>query len=804
MLASTLSDLRFALRSLARRPVFYTILILILGVGLGGNAAMFSVVDSVLLEPLPYPEADRLVWMWSVTPEGSNNTVAALDYVDCRERNTTLEGLAAFSTWPERFVTTGGDEPEVLVGAVTSGNFQRTLGVRPIIGRGFMLEDEDPAAGNLVVLSHAVWQRRFGGDPDIVGRTMGLEGGAYEVIGVMPAGFAFPEWADIWRPLRMNERQTQGRGNNNFRVFGRLAPGATIEQARSELQAVAATIAEQFPDVKRGWTISLQPLQDVFVGEARTVLWLLQGAVGLVLLIACANVAALLLARAVGRHGEVAVRLALGASRGRVARQMLTESVVLALLSGALGLAVAYGALKALPAGGAGAPAQLAGVDLDSTALVFTLIASLATGLLFGLAPALRAPRLQLVEALKEGRRGMRSIGGANLQCGLVVGQVALSLVLLVGAGLLMRSFLRLRREELGFRPRGVITAQLRLPQVTYGERRDPQTFFDAALDRLRALPSVEAAGFIDALPMSNSFGPWNYVYAAGRPPASQADRLSGVRRVVSPGYFRTMGIPLIRGRDLQPSDVEDAPLVAVINRTMADDFFPGEDPVGQSVVFPWEPPVYFEVVGVVGDVPLGQLQNEARSTMFFAQAQAGGLSTYVVLRSRGSGQISATALAAAIHEVDPTVAVSRVRPMTELVGASMAADRFRTFLLGAFAAIAMLLAALGLYGVLVQLVGRRTHELGVRMALGADRANVLASVVGQGMRLTALGLLLGLAGAAATTRFARGMLFGVQPLDPATFAGSAAVLALAALAAAMLPAWRATRVDPVECLRAE
>jgi predicted permease len=805
MLASTLSDLRFALRSMARSPLFYLILIGILGIGLGANAAMFSVVDSVLLEPLPYPEADRLVWLWGRTPEGRNNTVSAVDYLDYRERATTLEELAAFLVWPERFVTTGGDEPEVLMGAAASSNFFRTLGTEPVVGRGFLLDDEDPGSGNPVVLSHAVWQSRFGGDPDIVGRTIGLEGGVYEVVGVMPAGFAFPEWAQLWRPMRWSERQAQGRGNNNFRAFGRLAPDATIERANAELVALAAGIAEEFPESNQGWSVALVPMQDVFVGGVRALLWLLQGAVGLVLLIACANVAALLLARAVGRHGEMAVRLALGASRRRVARLLLTESVVLALLGGALGLGVAYGALRALAVLGGDSLPRLAGVELDGTALVFMLVASLATGLLFGLVPAVRAPQLQLVDALKEGRRGVRGAGGMRLQGGLVVGQVALSLLLLIGAGLLIRSFVALQQEELGFQPHGVVTARLRLPQVVYsGEERDPQIFYEGALERLRALPGVDAASLIDRLPVVGGFGPWNYVHPDTRPPATPADRLSGVRRVVAPGYFEMMGIPLIRGRDFQSTDVADAPLVGIINRSMAEEFFPGEDPIGRSVVFPWDPPLPFEVVGVVGDVPLGPVQTDTRNTMYFNQWQFGGLSTFVAVRAQGEALPSAAALTAAIREVDPSVPVSSVRPMADVVAGSMAGDRFRTLLLGAFAAVAMLLAALGLYGVLAQLVGRRTHELGVRIALGADRTNILGWVIGHGMKLTGFGLALGMAGAAATTRFAQGMLYGVEPLDLITFAGTAAILGLVALAAALIPAWRATRVDPVESLRAE
>ncbi len=805
MLTSVVSDLRFALRAVVRRPLLSLILVLILGIGLGANAAMFSVVDTVLLEPLPYPQADRLVWMWSRTPSGENNTVAAVDYVDYRERNTTLEYLAAYSTWPERYVITGGDEPEVLVGAAASSNLFRTLGVEPIVGRGLLPDDEDPTLGNPIVLGYGLWQRRFGGDAGVLGQTVSLEGNIYEVVGVMPAGFAFPSWAELWRPMRMNEPVAQGRGNNNFRVLGRLRPGITIEQAESELISIATGIAEEFPDYKQDWSVSLIPLRDIFVGGVRGVLWILLGAVALVLLIACANVAALLLARATAREGEVAVRQALGASRGRVARQLLTESVVTALFGGALGLAVAYGAIEGLPRIGGESLSLLAGVDLDGTALAFTLIISMATGILFGLAPAIRAPQLQLVDALKEGHRGMRGTGGLRLQSGLVIGQVALSLVLLVSSGLLIRSFLKLQEEEIGFQPRGVLTAQLRLPQAVYGVDRHPNLFYEAALERVRALPGVEAAGVITALPVIGGFGPWNYVHAEGRPAATPAERRGAIRRVVTPGYFEAMGIPLIRGRTFGSSDIADSPNVAVISRSLADEFFPGEDPVGRSIVLPgWDPPVYLEVVGVVGDVRPGSLEREMEPTMYWPMAQNGRLSTYMVVRSSGEPAALVPTLRAAIREVDPNVPVSNLRPMSGVVSSSLAQNRFRTLLLGAFAGVAMLLAALGLYGVLAQLVGRRTHELGVRIALGANRARVLGWVLRYGLRLAVIGIILGLAGAAATTRVVRGVLFGIEPLDPITFAGTTIVLMLVALAAALLPAWRATRVDPVESLRSE
>ncbi len=452
-MTSILYDVRYALRSMARRPLFSLVLVSILSLGLGANAAMFSVVDSVLLEPLPYPEADQLVWVRSLTPEGNPNSVAAEDWSDYRDGSAAIEHLAAYGLFPEDLVITGADEPEVLTGAAVSTNFFRTFGVDAAIGRTFVEEDAEAAGGDPIVLSHGLWERRFGGDPDILGRTITLDGAVLEVAGVMPDGFAFPSWAEVWRPFRMTERMAQGRGNNNFFVVGRLNPGATVEEADAEIKVIAASIATDYPDAKQDWSAQVMPMLDVFVGDVRGVLWMLLGAVGLALLIACANVAALLLARATRRQGEMAIRVAMGASRSRIVRQMLTESTITALAGGLLGLGVAYAALKAMSSLGGGSLPRLAFVEMDATALVFTLVVSLATGVLFGIAPAIRAPRLQLAESLKEGGRGLRHAGSLRLQSGLVIGQVALSLVLLVGSGLLIRSFLEDAEGGVGVRP---------------------------------------------------------------------------------------------------------------------------------------------------------------------------------------------------------------------------------------------------------------------------------------------------------------------------------------------------------------
>jgi putative ABC transport system permease protein len=798
-------DLRYALRSLKGRPLFSFVLISILAIGLGANSAMFSIVDSVLLEPLPFPEADQLVWMWGLTPDGGQNTLSALDYMDYREQSSTFEHLAAYSIWQERYVVTGSDRPEVLVGAATSWNFFRALGVEPILGRGFVLEDEDPSFGNPVVLSHALWQRRFGRDPEILGQTVSLEGNAYEVVGVMPKGFAFPSWAELWRPMRMSESLAQGRGNNNFRIFGRLTSTASLEQADAEMVALHTGLAEEFPNEKEGWSVALVPLEDIFVGGVRNVLWVLLGAVVLVLLVACANVAALLLGRADGRQSEMAIRLTLGASPGRVTRQMLTESVVTALIGGTVGILFAAAVLRALSRMGIEALPRQATIEFDQTALFFTLVVSMASGILFGLAPALRAHRVPLAEALKDGHRGNRGPAGSRLHSGLVVGQVALSLILLVGSALLIRSFMTLRSEELGFSPEGVLTADVQLSEAEYGDEKvHPYLFYQSALERMRALPGVEGAGVTTRLPVEGGFGPYNGVYPEGRPPASRAEMVPAVRRVISPGYFEAMDIPLLRGRTLTHNDMADGPLVAVISRSLAEALFPGQDPIGRSVVYPWSPPVSFEVVGVVGDVRLGDLDDDLFSTIYWSLGQHTRLNAKLVVKTSGEPSALAPALRVALQEIGPNVPVSAIRPMTDVVSSSLEQNRFRTLVFGAFAVVAILLAALGLYGVLAQLVGRRTHEIGVRVVLGAGRTDILNRVLGQGMRLTLAGLALGLAGAAATTRFLKGMLFGVESLDPVTFVGATVLLAMTALAAALLPAWRATRVDPVDCLRSE
>ncbi|MEJ2217392.1 MAG: ABC transporter permease [Gemmatimonadota bacterium] len=792
-----LSDLRYAIRGLFRRPMYSLVLVATLAVGIGANAAMFTVVDGVLLEPLPYPHADRLVWVWSLTPRGQPNTTSALDYVDYR-RASSFTDLATVGVFPRRLVVTGGEGPEVVVGRQASWNLFRMLGVKPLLGRTFVAADE--ADGPMpIVLSYGLWQRRWGGSPSVVGRSVTLDGAPYEVVGVMPADFRPPRPAELWYPMRMSYGSAQGRANRNYNVLGRLRDGVTPEAAQAQLQSIAKGLAETYPDANEGWSVGVRPMQDVYVGGIRNALWLLMGAVGLVLLVTCANLAALVLARSTGRRGEVAVRRALGASDGRVVGLLLMESVVVALAGGALGLLLARVLLSGLSAVGAGALPRLATVQLDGSVLLFTLLVSVATGLLFGLAPALWSRRADLVEGLREAARG--ATGGHRLQSALVVGQVALSVVLLVGAGLLFRSFAEVRNVDVGFRPAGVLTAQVRLPAASYGQQRSPSLFWDDALARVRALPGVMGAGTVDYLPTTAGGGPYNEVWPADQPAPASSEQKGAVRRIVSPGYFATMGIPLLRGRDFAVTDTRESTPVAIVSRRFADDIFDGADPVGRSL-FVWGQA--WQIVALVGDVKLGSLEDDARATFYLAAPQVRPSSGILVVRTAGDPAALAPALRNVVHQVDADVPLSAVATMDAVVDSSLSGNRFRTLLLGSFAVIALLLAALGLYGVLAYFVGQRTHELGIRMALGAGKTQLLAEVLGRGLALAGTGVAVGLAGALLAGRLLRGLLFGVGASDAATLAATCLVLAAVALAASFLPAWRATRVDPVSCLRAE
>jgi len=797
-------NLRFAFRAMGARPLFSIVVVATLALGIGANAAMFTVVDDVLLEPLPYPDADELVWVWGITSDGDRNTISAESYQDYRAANGSFRDLAATSVFPEEYVLTGGDAPQAALGTMVSWNLFRTLGTPPLLGRGFAPDDEDEGSPDVVVLSHRLWHSRYGAAPDVVGRTIVLDGTPRTIVGVMPPEADLFGRTDLWEPLRMSAGLATGRGNNNFRLFGRLRDGVTLTQANAEMKALAAGVAERFPDLFEGWTVDLVPLHEVVIGQVRSTLWLLMGAVGLVLLVTAANLAALMLARSTDRRREVAVRLAMGASRARVVEQLLTESVVMALAGGLLGLGLARTLLAGLTTVGAGSLPRLDAIGLDTSTLVFTAVVSLGTGILFGLAPAVQVPRLPLVETLKEagGRGSGRTTHRTDLARGaLVIAQVALSVVLLAGAGLLLRSFQQLRSVELGIDPAGVLTAQVRLPAAEYGPERPPSVFWEAALERVRALPGVESATVAGGLPVIGGTGPWNYAWAEGHEPATPADRQGATRRLAAPGYFETFDIPL-EGRGFTTADREDGLPVVIISRSAAETFFPGENPIGQGLIV-WG--TRFEIVGVAGDVMVGGPDGEYAPIFYLSLHQMPfATSGTLVLRTAIEPEALASELRTTLRAVDPNAPIEEIATMASLVEGTLATDRLRTLVLGAFAVTALLLAALGLYGVLATFVGQRTHEMGVRMALGAEQRQVMATVLTRGLALAGTGLALGVVLALAAARLLQGMLFGVGALDLRAFGWTIAILAVTAVAAALAPALAATRVDPVESLRAE
>ncbi|MGD2116609.1 MAG: ABC transporter permease, partial [Acidobacteriota bacterium] len=679
-----------------------------------------------------------------------------------------------------------------------------------LLGRGFEAEEDRPGAEKVVVLSHGLWRRRFGGAEDVLGRRITLDGEPRTVVGVMPEGFSSPRReTDAWVPLAL-EITEDLRGAHFVGVMGRLADGVTLEEARSEMDTIAARLEEEHPDTNTGWGVLVLPMREVMVEDVRPALLVLMATVGIVLLIACANVANLLLARMAAREREVAVRSALGAGRWRLLRQLMTESLLLGLGGGALGLALGVWGTKALVALNADDIPRASAVGVDGTVLGFTLGVALATGLVFGLVPALQASRADLQGSLKEGGRGESGGGSARTahraRTVLILAEVAAAVVLLVGAGLLLRSLVGLQGISPGFEPAGVMTVQVSLPDSKYPDENDRAAFYRALTERVAALPGVEAAGAGFPLPLGGS----NFILdfaVEGRPAPEPNQSPSSHMRFVTPGYLRSLGIPLLRGRPLTAADREDAPRVAVINRTMARRWWPDGDPIGERITFddPTDPEAeWVEIVGIVGDVRHTSLAQEPDAETYLSAYQTPRPTAVVTARTAGEPRLLAGALQEAVRQIDPDLPVYRVRTLEEVVAGSLADQRFNATLLGLFALLALVLASVGVYGVISYSVTRRTHEMGLRMALGAERREVRRMVVLQGMRVVGLGVVLGLGGALAAARFLEGLLFGVGTTDPVTLVTVPAVLLLVALLATVLPAVRATRVDPVVALRGE
>ena len=798
-------DLQYAARRLFKAPGFAAVAIVTLALGVGANSAIFSVVNGVLLRPLPYPEPDRLVGVYHTT-EGQRAVMSGPNFTDIARSATTLESAAAVSTG--RMILTGEGEPTRLSIAEVSASLFSVLRVRPEIGRTFNADENTPGRTAIVILSHALWQQRFGGDAGVIGKRIMLDGEPKEVIGVMPAGFSYPAGRQAWLPIEYDESFVRSqRGAWYLSVVARLKPGVTPEQSAAEVETLGRRLAQQYPDANAEIGMTTYPLLKAMVGDIRRAVLVLFGAVGFVLLIACTNVANLLLARAAARESEMAVRTALGANRSRLVRQLLTESVLLSMVGAGAGLLLAVWGVDLLTRlKPAGIP-RLENVRVDGVVILFTLATAIVTGVLFGLVPAFNATRLS--SALKEGGRGaVGARSGSRVRGALVVAELALAVMLLAGAGLLLRSFVKLQAVDPGFTVKPALTFDLTLPDARYREDASRVAFFDRLMPRLRALPGVRAASSVLGLPL-NGLDLILSFEVQGRPPVPPAQQPAMQVRVATPEYFATIGIPLKRGRFFTDADKAGSPRVVLITESAARQYFPTEDPIGKTITLGWRrgpgtPRAGGEVVGIVGDVKDAGLDEPNPPQIFLAYRQWPVGSMTVLLETAVPPMSLADAVRAEVYAVDGSLPVSNVNTLEAVVAHSISQQRFYMLLLTIFAGVALALAAVGIFGVLSYAVAQRTREIGIRMALGAQGSSVVRLIVRQAMLLVAGGVAAGLVLGLFVSQTMTKMLFVVTPTDPATYVSVSVVLAAVALLASWLPARRATRVDPIVALRAE
>ncbi len=812
-------DARYAVRTLLKRPAFSATVVITLALGIGANAAIFSVVSGVLLRPLSYPEPHNLVAVWTkFLPESGVDypifSLSAPEYLDYRDQNRTMESVAAYS-WTGATLTDGDGEPERLTAVRVTSNLFPLLQTPVLLGRPLIPDDDDPNAAPTVVLSHTLWQRRFGGDEAIVGQTISVSGETSEVVGIMPPGFAFPSsGTQLWLAMQLDETQRDTRSSHLMLAVGRLAERSTLENANAELESMMAQWKVDYPDEHTGHFIWLRPFIDDIVGQVRPALLLLLGAVGLVLLIACANVANLLLAVGEHRRHEIAVRRALGASRGRILQQLLTESVLLSVVGGAIGLAMATASTKALLALYVGNIPRAAEIGLDARVVTFTAILTLGTSVVFGLAPAWQSAASDIHDAFRgASRRTTVGMERRRLRQLLVVSEMALSILLLIGAGLLVKSFWRLVHSDPGFEATGTLVADVRLPQASY----DPDqavTFYSQLVERVEALPGVEMASAISRLPVRYGRPIYGFLIE-GRPEPQLGEKMWDAATVTArSGYFETMGIPVLRGRGFDGSDRAGSLPVVVINDAMARTFWPGEDPVGQRIRLGTycDECRWMTIVGIVGDVMyrgVGAAQ-DTRSIYYVSHEQAVQTAPMITrsmglaIKTQADPLSVAPAVRNAVRNLDPNLPVIGMTTMTDVVSRSFAGPRFTMTLLGIFAGVALILGAVGIYGVISHSVAQRTNEIGVRMALGAGRRAITSMVVGQGMRLALIGVALGLLAALAATRVMNSLLFNVDRTDPVIFLVVSALLSSIALLACYFPARRAAKVDPMTAIRSE
>lgn len=810
---SLLRDARFGARALLRRPGFAAAVILTLALGTGATTAIFSTVNAALLRPLPYREPDRLMLVWESSAsrgaDARENVVAPFNFFQWKARSRSFSGLGAM-IGASRTLTGEGEPQWLRVGMVTEGFF-RTIGVEPVVGRTFTPEEDLPGGPLVVVLGHGLWRSQYGGDPGVVGRRIVLNGFERTVVGVLPAGFEFLEPMDLWAPAALDP--AEGPRGRFLTVVGRLADGVSEDQAQQEMSAIAAGLAEQEPEFNTDWDVNLVPLREHLVGDSRATLLMLLGAVLFVLLIACANVANLFLSRATARQREVAIRAALGADRARLIRQMLTESSLIALAGGALGLAIAWTGTRLL---GRLAPESLAflgTVGLDWRVLLFAAGVTLAVALLTGLAPALALMRPDLRENLQEGGgKSTEGEGRLRLRSLLVVTDVAMAVVLLIGAGLMLRSLELLQRVDLGFDPERLLTFKIGLPEKRYPGGDPKNVFFEQMLEKIEALPGVRSAGAVSTLPLGG-LGTGHTIELEGQPPPPPGQEIGADLRFISPGYFATMDIPLLQGRDFTDRDRRDAPFVVIVGRQAARTLWPGEDPVGKRIEMDWFEVVDGEdrdlrvkatVVGVVGDIREKGFESEAETMLYWPLRQLPSNPISVAVRGTADPTPLAAAIRSAVLSLDRDQPIYAVATMEELLAGSISQRRFSMALLTLFSALALVLAAIGIYGVLSYAVVQRTREIGIRIALGSARSAILRLVVGQGLRLALLGLALGLPLAYALAKLIASLLYRVSLADPLVYAAAPLLLLGIVLLACWLPARRAAQVDPIVALRSE
>ena len=805
---SIIKDLRFAVRGLLKRPGFVAVAVITLALGIGGSTSIFTVVDAALLRGLPYKQPDRLYHLWEKTPQEqfSKREFSYPDYQDYQQNNV-FEGLAAYTGG--RVLLSGVGDPEFVGGPRVSANFFSVLGVDPIIGRTFQTGEDQPGGPKVAVLNYGLWQRRFGGDPNVIRRALTINGASYTVVGVFPQSFQFAlRPNDLWIPYQPTQNQLTRRPLHGTNLIGRLKPGVDAAQAQSELNVIAARIEKEYSESHAGTTMRLVPLHEEVIGKVRPILLVLLAGVGFVLLIACANVASLLLTRSLGRQKEVAIRSALGASRWRVVRQLLTESLVLSLLGGAAGLIVAYWSVpalvSALPQNQLIAMPFLKTLGLDTRILLFSFGLSLFTGVVFGLAPSLQSSRLDLNEVLKEGGRTMAAGASHRLRSAMVVTEIALAVVLLVGAGLMMKSLLRLLQTNVGFQTDNLMTMTVVLPAAKFTEANQIINVQQQLQDRLQSLPGVSSAGTIDILPLNG--GNTSRFFVDGEPAPPPGQETEANVRVVSDTYFKTLGVPLLSGRMFDERDGPDKPGVVIIGKTVADRLFAGRDPVGRKLRYSASQGTPDLIVGVVGDVKTTGLDESVRPVLYYPFRQSAAPIANFVLRTDVDPNALATSIRKEVRDLEPNAAILNLNSMDQMIAQTPASfmRRFPALLISIFALVALLLAAIGIYGVVSYSVSQQTHYIGVRMALGANSSDILRMVLKEGLLLAIAGVGIGIAAAFALMRLLRTLLFEVSTSDAMTFTLVAGALFVVALLACYLPARRATKVDPLVALRYE